>query len=110
MSRFILMLVILMLGLTACAEDAKEADPTDPVEAYFEALVKGDGDTMRKVSCAEWEAQAVNQATSFEGVAATLEGMQCEKSGTDGEDTLVKCEGKIATSYDGEARDFPLGE
>jgi hypothetical protein len=41
---------------------------------------------------------------------AQIEGLSCEENGTDGNYTLVACQGKIVTTYQGETREWNLSE
>lgn len=88
---------------------AADEGPVRAIEDYLQARVEGNADTLRLLSCADWEGQAAIQAQSFRSMNAELEGVSCRADGTDGDYTLVTCEGKIVTSYNGETRDWPLG-
>jgi hypothetical protein len=102
--RFCL-LSLLLLMLTACASD----DAGTAVESYMQARIDGDADRVRSLVCAAQEAQAVNQAASLAGVDASLEGMECTVSGTEGEFTIVTCQGNFVFNYDGEIQERPIG-
>lgn len=102
----ILILLGLLLILAACAE---EGDPTKVVEDYLKARVESNADSLQKLACPEWEAQAIAQADSFRSMNARLENLSCRQSGEDGEYKLVTCDGKIVTTYEGETREWPLG-
>lgn len=96
--------------VTACAEEAESADPADTIETYIKARIEGNADKMRAVSCADWENQALIQADSFKALNPEIEGMVCRRlDRREGEFTLVGCEGKIVTTYNGETREWPLG-
>jgi hypothetical protein len=99
--------VFFLLGglLVACAE---AGDPAQTVEDYLQARLAGDVDAMRGLSCAAWEGQVEIQAESFRSLRASLADMACAQSGTEGDFTLVTCEGRITIDYNGELRDFPL--
>lgn len=104
MRRKVILLGALLLLLAACAQD----DPADTVEAYLQARVDTDADTMASLSCAEWESQARVQAESFDAMNAELDGVRCSVAGEDGDFQLVSCEGQIVTTYNGESREWPL--
>jgi hypothetical protein len=106
MKYVMLLIVLLPFLLTACAE---EGDPTETVEAYLKARIDSNADELRKLSCADWEEEAMLQADSFKSMDARLEGLACEKGDKDGDYTLVSCEGKIITTYNGETREWALG-
>lgn len=104
LTRFLALLIL--LGLVACAE---ESNPIPTVETYLQARVSSNTEELQRLSCAEWEAQAALQADSFRGMDAKLEGLSCASEGEDGDFTLVACQGKIVTTYNGETREWPLG-
>ncbi|MCD4687398.1 MAG: hypothetical protein K8S97_15825, partial [Anaerolineae bacterium] len=99
MRRFVLLITILMLILTACAE---EGSATDAIEKYLKARIAGDEDKLVDASCPEWEAQARAEAASFQSVDAKINGLTCTEAGEDGDYTLVTCEGTIVIQYRGE--------
>jgi hypothetical protein len=108
MVKQLLFLAVVLLAAVAggCAQNG----PVQTVEAYLNARAEGDADRTRSLSCADWEAQAATQAMSFRAASnARVEGMTCAESGTDGDFTVVTCEGKVVTDYDGETREWPLG-
>jgi hypothetical protein len=78
------------------------------VEEYLEALVSKDPITLSTVTCAEWTPTAIAEMNSFQAVTATLSDLTCTMSGSDGEVTLVVCNGYISTSYDGEQQQIDL--
>lgn len=103
-----LVLILVALFLVGCAEE-DGGDPTETVQAYLEARVESNAENLKNLSCAEWEAQAELQADSFRSMEAKLEGLSCTQEGEDGDYTLVTCEGKIVTTYNGETREWELG-
>ena len=112
MRKFALLLVVVLFSsliLSACAAAAESAGPEKSVEAYLNALVNADADKMSTLSCPDWESNAMLELDSFQAVKASLADMKCTQSGSDGEKALVSCEGKIVTSYNGEASEIPLG-
>jgi hypothetical protein len=103
--KIIIALLLLLLGLSACAA----GNPAQVVEAYFQAIVADEIEHLSELTCAAREAEALAAAASFRGTGATLEGMQCQV--TEGDETyqIIQCQGTIAVSYQGELRTFPLG-
>ena len=98
--------VLLAAVVGGCAQNG----PVQTVEAYINARSEGDADKTRSLSCADWESQAATQAMSFRAASnARVEGMSCEQTSTDGNFTIVTCEGKVITDYNGETREWPLG-
>ncbi|MCL5998179.1 MAG: hypothetical protein M1546_19330 [Chloroflexi bacterium] len=78
------------------------------IYAYLEARTKENVDKMVQLSCAAWEEQAHIEAVSFRGRQARLQDATCADNGSDGEFTLVLCQGKIMTNYGGESRELDL--
>lgn len=106
--RFILMACVLLLGLilSACASD-QTADQA--ILNYLQAMLDGDESRVVSLACAEWEAQANVQVSSFGSLDASLEDASCEVNGTDGDYTRVVCSGHIAVVYGEEEEKLPLG-
>ena len=103
--KFLIFSLLLIVALAACAD---EGDPAETVNAYLQARVESNADELRSLSCAAWESQAALQADSFRSMDARLEGVSCEKNGEDSDYTLVSCEGKIVTTYNGETREWEI--
>ncbi len=108
MRRYAPLLTILSAVLLLVAACARQGSASDVIEKYLQAKVKSDADRLASLSCKEWEAQAAQDATSFESVKAELQDMSCKAGDKDGPYTLVTCEGKIVVAYQGETREFPL--
>lgn len=105
-TSLVLSMVLLSLTLAGCSQ---AGDPGAAMVKYLEARAAADADTIRGLSCAAWEGQAVAQADSFRSMNAQLENVTCQQSGTDGNFTLVTCDGRIVTTYNGENREWALG-
>lgn len=97
------------ITLIACG-GAPAGDPAQRIESYLQARVKGDADRMITLSCAAWEPNARLEATSIQGRSPALDGLTCQVSATEGNTAFVACAGRIITNYDGERREFDLGE
>jgi len=106
-SLAILVIIITTLSLTACASNNTDA-PAKAVEDYLTALVAKDADRLSTLSCGEWEDDALLELDSFQAVTARLEGVACEQTGTDGDTTLVLCNGQIIATYDNEDQELDL--
>jgi hypothetical protein len=106
MHRFILVLVVVII-LTGCAA---ADDPGRTAEAYFQALVDDDTARLADLTCTAFEAQAQANASSFRGTGARLVDLQCQLTTTETTYSIVTCRGKIVIAYQGEDREFPLGQ
>lgn len=102
----VLMIIISTSILTACASQSDA--PAKAVEAYVQALVAKDADRLSTLSCGDWEDDALLELDSFQAVNTRLEGLACEQTGTDGDTTLVLCQGKIVATYNNEDQDLEL--
>ncbi|MDH5505960.1 MAG: hypothetical protein OEZ02_01930 [Anaerolineae bacterium] len=94
------------LALVSCGSGGDDAPQA--VEGYIHALVAKDGDAMLNLSCADWEAGALTELQSFDAVAVRLEGLSCQASGSQGDATVIACQGTIFASYQGEDRPLSL--
>ncbi len=107
-------IIVLLIGVLIVVSGCSQAgDPGEAMLKYLQARVAADSDTIRGLSCAAWEGQAVMQADSFRSMNAELDNVTCTKSvsdnGEDGDATLVTCDGQIVTTYNGENRTWSLG-
>ena len=108
----IVFIALCALTLLACSNGnaAGGGSASQTVQAYLQARVEGNLDKMINLSCSDWEAQARVEATSFKSMKASLDGVTCQDSGTSGDYTLVACQGKIVTSYNGESREWSVSD
>ncbi len=104
MLKRLLLLLVLILILAGCANSV----PAQVVEQYLQARITSDVDQLRSLSCAEWEAQVVLEANSFQGRDAELWDMSCTADEPNGDETIVRCTGTIIVVYEGEENEFPL--
>jgi hypothetical protein len=105
--------VLILLGVmgvlvSACGTTASATTPAGAVTAYIQALVGMDRNHLSALSCANWESTALQEMDSFQAVKTRLVDLSCQASGTDGATTLVKCQGKIIASYNGEDQTLDL--
>ncbi len=109
MKRYILIVIVLMIIMSACSTGAgKKSEAVSALEAYQTAFAAKDADQVSVLSCSDWEDQALLELDSFQAVDTKLEGLSCSETGTDGDATLVLCQGKILTTYGEEQREFDL--
>ena len=85
--------------LAACAP---QADPAATVESYLQALVDKDQARYAALICPDWELDAMIEFDAFGAVEASLDGVECTQSGSDGDADLVECAGSILAIYRGE--------
>lgn len=102
-SGFIVFTTLVML-IAGCGTTT--TDPANTVEAYLQAKVSSQRDTIRKLLCSTMESDLEREVMSFSGVEASIQSMECQREGnTD----IVACSGKIVAVYNGENTEFPLG-
>ena len=106
----ILLLWTVFLQLTSSCSSKSADDAPGAVETYLGALVSKDENQMINHSCADWESQAKLELNSFAAVEASLENLNCETSGQEGDYTLVDCRGIIVANYGAEVLEIKLQE
>lgn len=95
----IIVLLVMLLALSACAE---KANAPETIEKYLKAKVSGDESKLIGLSCKTWEAQAALEAAPFQSVKAEIHNIACQETGRDGKYTLITCEGTLVIQYRGE--------
>ena len=98
----------LAILLSACGSSASSSPAVGAVEGYVNAIIANDADKLSALSCADWESDALIELDSLQAVTSTLEGFACQETGTDGDMTLVHCDGKMILSYNGENQELDL--
>jgi hypothetical protein len=104
--RINLLATALLLLLPACSP--KGDGSARAVESYLNALVAKNGDQLSALSCADWESSALTELDSFQAVDVRLEGLDCATTGSDGDTTLVTCQGRLIASYGNEDQELDL--
>jgi hypothetical protein len=104
-----LLLVLAALLFSACSGSAG-SQPARAAEDYYRALVDRDASRLANLSCAAWEADAQNELASFDAVSVSLEGLECQEAGTQGDTTLAACQGKIIANYGNEVLELNLAD
>lgn len=102
-----LIVIFSSLLLTACGSSRTDA-PAKAVESYLNALVAKDSNRLPTLVCGDWEEDALIELDSFQAVDARLDNASCSQIGTDGDTALVKCTGKIITTYNNEDQELDL--
>lgn len=107
MTLRIILLALLLIVVSACSSGDAGDENGDPavtaVEAYLEAKVSSDENSIRNLICSELESSIEREVVSFASVEASIEDMSCTLNG----DT-VTCTGQIVALYGTENRTFPL--
>jgi hypothetical protein len=101
MKRRLITLLMLML-VVVLAGCASRPDPAETIQSYLEALVSKDRSRFIQLICPAFEGEAMTEFDSFGAVDAELEGVVCERTGSQGDYALVRCQGEIAIVYEGE--------
>jgi hypothetical protein len=107
-SRFFSIIVCIFISSALLAACSGSSNAAPAVESYLKALVAKDADRLSALSCADWESKATDELNSFEGVSAKLSDLACQQTGTEGEQALVKCTGKIIATYGNEDQEIDL--
>lgn len=101
-------LLLAALVAAGCSAAANASPAAQAVQSYLQARVDANTDMLSTLSCKDWEAEAVAEGESFSGLKAKLEQAACKETATADGFTIVSCTGKIATTYNGEVREWPL--
>jgi hypothetical protein len=105
-AKLALLVSALALLLAACGSSVDPA--VAAVEAYLNALVAKQSDMLSALSCADWESNALLELDSLQAVETRLDGLSCAVTGTEGDTTLVVCQGKILATYNNEDQELDL--
>lgn len=98
------LLILITLVLAGCGTEGTNNNSAESVvEAYLQAKVDSDADTIRNLICSDLEANIERETASFASVEASIEGMECISEGN-----IVSCTGEIVALYGTENREFPL--
>jgi hypothetical protein len=102
---WILIIFVMSHSLFGCSSGA---GPVSAIEGYIQSLTEKDVVAAVSASCLAWEEAAHAEASSFEAVEVTIDGLVCIEAGLDNEFTLVECDGKLVADYGGEIQDIDL--
>ena len=106
-NKLTILMLALSIILSACGASASSG-AAQAVEGYITALANKDEATLIPLSCADWEEDARIELDSFQLVEVTIDSMACHESGTDGDVTLVDCQGLLKMSYNGEPQELDI--
>jgi len=98
--------LIPLLTLPACIQSQDGGGAI--VQAYLQALVDGNKDRMISLTCGDFQAEAILEFDSFQGVKSSLENVTCKQTGGDEKTKEVTCTGKISATYGNEIQEFDL--
>ena len=107
MRKFLFILLLASILLTACASSASDA-PAKAVEDYLNALVAKDAGRLPTLVCGDWEEDALIELDSLQAVNARLDSVSCSQNGPDGNFALVDCTGSIVLTYNNEDQNLDL--
>ena len=99
-----------MLAAAACGTAPPVDQARAAVESYLQARVAGNAEQMIALSCSDWEAKARIEASTFQSMKAELEGVTCTIESPTSSEAMVRCTGRIVTSYNGESREWRMDE
>lgn len=107
-STLAILFIVFFVIVAACSGDKDSA--ASVVESYIQSLVNGNAARLATLSCAAWEADAKTELESFAAVKVSVDNLQCQESGKDGDTTLVACTGKIIANYGNEVLNINLAD
>jgi hypothetical protein len=111
--RAILILVVGLIctvGVASCSQQGSPDSPAKAIETYLNVRNSSDLPKMLATSCKDWEGKAQAEADSFKPMSASLQDMVCAENGKDGSFTIVICQGKLITQYNGESNTRDLAD
>ena len=106
----VVLVIFTLVSILAVGCSGGSGDAASVTKAYLQALVAKDETTISDLSCADWEAQAKLEVESLQSVKAELKDVSCKVSGTDGDKTLVSCQGSIQFTYTNESQQLDLSQ
>ncbi|RPJ42273.1 MAG: hypothetical protein EHM21_13030 [Chloroflexi bacterium] len=108
MKRILLLLIVVGLLLAGCS--GSQSGAVGAVNGYYQAILAQNSDQLKNVTCPGFLETAQTELDSFQGVKTEMQGFSCQETGKEGENSLVKCAGKIVATYGSEKMDFPLAD
>lgn len=101
----LLALALCLILVGACSTASTSNDPADVVLRYMAAKAKASIEDLRPLLCSRLESTLQQEAASFSGVEAKVEGASCSRQG---DTNVVTCTGKIVAVYGLQTTEFPL--
>jgi hypothetical protein len=96
-----IVLAALLLLAAGCSEQEEQAGAR-AIEAYLQALVDKNMDSLSTLACSTWEAEARTELESFTAVSITLQDLQCQENSRSDNAASVTCSGVIVANYGNE--------
>jgi hypothetical protein len=106
----VVLVLFSLISILAVGCGGGSGDAASVTKAYLQALVDKNENTISDLSCADWESQAKLEVESMQSVKAELKDVSCKVSGTDGDKTLVSCQGSIQFTYTNESQQLDLSQ
>jgi hypothetical protein len=106
----VVLVLFTLVSILAVGCSGGSGDAASVTKAYLQALVDKNENTISDLSCADWESQAKLEVESMQSVKAELKDVSCKVSGTDGDKTLVSCQGSIQFTYTNESQQLDLSQ
>ncbi len=106
---FIGVAALTALALSGCSGSGGSG-AVKAVNSYYQAILAQNSDQLKNVTCPDFQEKAQTELDSFVGVKTEMQGFSCQETGKEGQNTLVKCTGKIVGTYGSQKMDFPLGD
>jgi hypothetical protein len=106
----VVLVLFTLVSILAVGCSGGSGDAASVTKAYLQALVDKNENTISDLSCADWESQAKLEVESMQSVKAELKNVSCKVSGTDGDKTLVSCQGSIQFTYTNESQQLDLSQ
>jgi hypothetical protein len=106
----VVLVLFTLVSILAVGCSGGSGDAASVTKAYLQALVDKNENTISDLSCADWESQAKLEVESMLSVKAELKNVSCKVSGTDGDKTLVSCQGSIQFTYTNESQQLDLSQ
>lgn len=103
----VIFVIVVNILLAACSSSDNDA-PANAVEEYLNTLVAMDENRLPTLVCGGWEEEALIELDSLRAVTARLENVACTQTGADGDTALIKCSGKLITTYNEEDQELDL--
>ena len=100
-------LIIFAILLSGCAS-VNKSDPSDAAFDYLKALSEKDKIKVINLSCKSWEENASLEVDALLSVGASLNNVQCQVTGKEGDFQLVQCSGMLDLTYNDEIRSIDL--